>query len=103
MKDLIFHMLLSFLNIYNLLHDNKIYFHLPFFLIMSWYHFFFILILILPQGINRTLLKWIKLWDLFVFGKMRKSKKQKKREKMYENELKFGKRKRHWEYEEEMV
>ena len=57
------------------------------------------------QGINRILLKWMKLWDEFVFGKSKKSLKKSKPEtiKQSEKQNKYGKRKQNWDYEEEMV
>jgi len=60
--------------------------------------------LLSDDGINRILLKWMKLWDEFVFGKSKKSLKKSKPEtiKQGEKQNKYGKRKQNWDYEEEM-
>eukprot|EP00795_Rhopilema_esculentum_P009123 gene9123-16782_t len=66
--------------------------------------------LLSDDGTNRILLKWLKLWDEFVFGKNQKNKvkrnnfKSSIQEKQNnDNAKKFGKRKQNWDYEEEMI
>eukprot|EP00112_Aurelia_sp_Birch-Aquarium-sp1_P012693 Seg2672.7 transcript_id=Seg2672.7/GoldUCD/mRNA.D3Y31 product="Chromosome transmission fidelity protein 18-like" protein_id=Seg2672.7/GoldUCD/D3Y31 len=60
--------------------------------------------LLSDDGINRILLKWLKLWDEYVFGKSKKKMHKIKKENpnQQEQQNKFGKRKQIWDYEEEL-
>eukprot|EP00794_Sanderia_malayensis_P009084 gene9084-10053_t len=58
--------------------------------------------LLSDDGINRVLLKWLKLWDKFVFGKSTTKTRKSKGNQVTRDQSRFGKRKFVKDYEDEL-